>query len=385
MNFQVVLPDGGCFNTSLNPKKELRGKDLLQNIYEHVKVTDETRDYFGVCYIDKGDGGRNWILPEDNLKTMNFFIAAGKIRLQFEVRLFPKDPDLIFPTTDARRIFRQHMKNLLTHNQIGCDNKTSAMLDAFIVQAELGDYITVDNEKYFQRVADINIYAPTSLSSGTPITEIEYLKMMRMYHKKLNGMSPDQADILYLSLVQKIPMYGYVLYHISNTEHNEHLLALSYDGIHFIYESCLEKFIAPKQKEIIKWQDLKYCEILRKKIKIGYTLPKNTNGMIIEKVFKMKTKYGHKGATRFKADLNKHKNMYYTTDQTDGSGILNSRKDANVCYSTQLPRRANTLGERMSSIRGSIKKHKWKVRSKSDKEKNPVVGKVFTSDDSIRE
>ena len=90
-----------------------------------------------------------------------------------------------------------------------------------------------------------------------------------MYHKKLKGMSPEQADILYLSLVQKIPMYGYVLYHISDSEHKEHFLALSCDGIHFIYESCLEKFIAPQKKEIIRWQDLIYCEIARKKIKVG--------------------------------------------------------------------------------------------------------------------
>jgi len=283
------------------------------------------------------------------------------MRLQFEVRIFPKDPDLIFPTSDSRKIFRQHMKNLLTTNQIGCDNKTSAMLDAFIVQAELGDYVDGD-EDYFHKVNDIDIYAPTTLCSGTPLTETQYLKMMRVYHKKLKGMSSEQADILFLSLVQKIPMYGYSLYQISDDEHNQHFLALSTDGIHFIYEACLEKFIAPQKKTIIKWQELIYCEIVRKKIKIGYVLPRSTNDEIIEKFFKIKTKYAHKGASRFREDFNKHKEMFSSPgNKIDGGKVFNSRKEASACYSAQLPRRAHTLGARMDSIRSSIKQ-KGRIR-----------------------
>ena len=136
-------------------------------------------------------GGKNWLKPEDNLKSLNFFTTRGKcVRLQFEVRLFPKDPDLIFPTADSRKIFRQHMKNLLTNNEIGCENQTMAMLDAFIVKAALGDYLDGDHS-YFDKVNHIEIYAPNSLCSGSPLTETQYLKMMRMYHRKLKGMSPE--------------------------------------------------------------------------------------------------------------------------------------------------------------------------------------------------
>merc|ERR1712212_101374 len=193
------MPCGGCLSITL-PLKQLMGNNLIDEIYQRIKVSEETRKYFGVCYADKSDGGKNWLKPEDNLKTLNCFTTCNCMRLQFEVRLFPKDPDLIFPTADSRKIFRQHMKNLLTNNELGCENQTSAMLDAFIVQAELGDYVDGD-QTYFEKVLGIEIYAPNSLCSGTPLTESQYLKIMRVYHRKLKGMSPEQADILFLSLV----------------------------------------------------------------------------------------------------------------------------------------------------------------------------------------
>lgn len=372
MELEIILPCGSSIHANLN-SKELRGSNLLNYVFQKIQIAEETREYFGVCYTDKGDGGKNWILPGDNLKSHKIIDISGRglYRVKFEVRLFPKDPDLIFPTVDSRRIFRQHMKNLLVNNQLGCDNKTSAMLDAFIVQAKLGDFL--ESEVYFQKVNEIDVYSPTSLCSGSPLTEIQYLKLMRMYHKKLNGMSPEHADILYLSLVQKIPMYGYALYHISDKIHREHFIALSCDGLHFIYEACLEKFIAPQDKEIVKWEDLIFCEIVRKKIKIGYQLPHNTNGMIVEKIFKIKTKYAHKGASRFKADFNKHKDLFIY-NQTHGSVLYNSRKEAYLCHSGQLPRRTYSLGNRLSSIRTSIKHQKWKVRSSNIKDSPMTVG-----------
>jgi len=377
MDFEVVMPCGGSLSISLDAKQLQQAHNLLQQVYTLVSISPETRKYFGVSYADKSDGGKNWLKPEDNLKTLNCFSTRKLMRLQFEVRLYPKDPDLTFPTSDARKIFRQHMKNLLTNNEIGCENQTSAMLDAFIVQAELGDYIDSD-KSYFDKVNNIKIYAPNSLCSGTPLTETQYLKIMRMYHRKLKGMSPEQADILFLSLVQKIPMYGYSWYQIADEEHDRHFLALSREGLHFIYESCMEKFIVPQNTTVIRWQELVYCEIVRKKIKIGHVLPRNTNGVIIEKFFKIKSKYSHKGAQRFKQDFNAHKGMFFGEGNSiDGGDVLGSRKEASQCYSAQLPRRANTLGARMESIRSSIK-HKGR-RVGSGKEKRPILTSVTST------
>ena len=109
---------------------------------------------------------------------------------------------------------------------------------------------------------------------------------------------------------------------------------------------------------------------------MGYTLPHNTNGLIVEKYFKIKHKYTHKGASRFKADLNKHKEMFLNNN-IEGSGVFSSRKEASVCYSIQLPRRAHSLGDRMNSIRSSIKQ-KRKGKVSSTKENNPNFDRQHT-------
>lgn len=372
MDFELILPCGGIISLFLS-SKELQGKLLFNKLYKEINISEDTRDYFGVCYTDKSDGGKNWILPEDKLKHINCFRTNGRITLQFEVRIFPKDPDLIFPTAESRKIFRQHMKNLITTNQMVCDNAmTCAMLDAFLVQAELGDCVD-GHEEYFSKVKNIDVHAPASLPSGTPLTESQYLKTMRTYHRKLKGTSPEQADILFLSLVQKIPMYGYSIYHISDDEHNKHILALSMEGLNFIFDLCLEKFIVSQDKAIIRWCEVIYCEIEHKKIKLGYILPRNTNEIIIEKCFKIKSKYGLRGAQRFKDDFHKYKEMFSREGNTiDGRVIFTSRREASFCYSEQLPRRANTLGARMERIRSSIKK-KSKISGNSIKARHHIL------------
>ena len=367
MEFEVILPSGKTLNIKLT-SKELKGSVLMHQVFGGVNITGDSTHYFGLRYPDKDDAGMNWLLPDDNLKTLSYLSSRGSTTIQLAVRIFPENPDLVFPTAEARCLFRQYLKSMLLNNELGCDTKKHAMLDACIVQAEIGDYSEETKlESYEKQLGKLDIYAPTSLCAATPINETTYLKTVRVYHKRLVGTRSAQADIMYLSLVQKLPLYGYAIYKVFDKIHKDYFVAFSNNGINFIYESYLESFSIPRRKEVFAWGDIVFCELNRNKVKLGF-FQQGTE--FVSRSLKIKSKYSQRGACRFQADLNKYKEVFLNV--VDGGEMFDSRKKARKCHSAKIPRRTNTWNSKLTtirlSLRNSLKRNKTRNRSNNEEE-----------------
>lgn len=350
MEFSIILPNGENIHIHLK-SKELKGNFLVEKTFNALKILNDSQ-IFGLRYSDKNDAGMNWLQPEENLRTLKYLRSisdTGEVCLHFAVRVSPRNPDLAITTAEGRRLFRQFMKGLLINGDLGCNVKTHAMLDAFIAQAELGNF-NVNEKEYSTEMNKFEIFAPTTLSCNETISEINYMKLVRMYHKQLQGTRPSQADILYLSLVQKVPLYGYIIYNICDKATESFFIALSENGVHFVYESYIEKFTLPKKMETFAWRDLVYLEIEKHKVKMGF-FPQQ--GDFAERQFKLKSKYSNGGIFRFEMDLNKYKDLYLNV--VDGLEVFDSRKQAQRCYTTKIPQRNKSWNKKFSSFRHSLR------------------------------
>lgn len=360
MDFTIILPSGQTTKITLI-QKELKGRFLLNKIFEQLKIIGEAKLYFGLRYSEKGDETITWISPEDNLKSLSFLSSLSKRHpsMQFAVRTFPKNPELVFSNTESRMLFRQHIKNMMLDNELGCDSKSHAQLDACIAQSELGDY-SEENKDYIKKLNKLNIYAPSILGAGTPLGESEYMKMVRSYHKKLSGVRPTQADVLFLTQVQKLPLYGYKIYNVSEKSADKLFIALSEEGINFIYDSYLEAFSKPKRKETFAWGDLIYSELIRNKVKMGFLVKGEE---FVEKNIKVAGNYSVKAGSRFIDDLSQHKNIFLSV--VDGGSVFKSRKKAQRAYSAKIPRKSSLNKRVIHSLRSSLRWNK-KVRSNDE-------------------
>jgi FERM central domain./FERM N-terminal domain. len=367
LEFSILLPNGQTITISLK-SKELTGKNLLENVFQSTNIALEDQHYFGLKYSDKNDEACTWLSDADNLKSMGFLSSSSTHPLmQLAVRIFPKCPELSLSTTSARNLFRHHIKNMLTSNTLGCDSRTYAMLDGFIAQCELGDLSNESLRDYSKMLNKLNVFAPSLLGAGTPVSESEYVKMVRFYHQKLKGVRPAQADILFLGMIQKVPLYGFKIYSVSDKINRNYHMALSADGIHFMFQSTIEIFSIPKHKETFAWSHLVFAEQERNKIKIGFFINKKE---FKERYIKVSGKYSIKSGAKLLEDINLHKK--YFLDQIDGtqSIVYDSRKKAQRIHSSKIPRRNSSFNRTVNSLgrtlRSSLKLNKKKRHASED-------------------
>ena len=366
--FTILLATGQNILINLR-SNESTGKHLKDAVFESVKILPDEKEYFGLKYSDKNDEAPAWISDKDSLKSLSFLTGnSTHPSIQLSVRMFPTSPDLALSTTTSRNLFRCHMKNMLMSNKIGCDSSTHAMLDSCIAQCELGDYSDNMNKDYPKMLNKLNIYAPSILCAGTPIAESDYIKLVRSYHRKLVGIRPAQADILYLGTVQKIPLYGYKIYSVSDKKNKDYQMALSPEGIHFIFESTLENFTTiPKNKESHPWSNLVFAEQERNKVKLGFFI---RTGEFTERYLKVAGKYSIKSGAKFIKDIELYKSHFL--DKVDGtqSIVYASRKKAQRVHSSKIPRRNSSFNQTVNvlgrSIRSSLRINKKKRNASED-------------------
>ena len=343
MKFQVTLPSGESLDILIN-SKEFNGISLINEVDTELNIPEDTSKYFGLYYTDKFDGGKNWIQVDDDLKSINATQCGGMIQLQFAVHVFPKHPHLLLPSGELRRLFRQDLKHLLVNDLLRCDIDTSARLDAFIAQAELGNYHLVKHN-YVQRLEDLQIYAPVCVS-GTPITEYQYIKKVQSRHAVLNDMRPAMADISFLNTVQNINTYGYIFYKISDATHKQHFIVLSTEGIHFVYETSIETAMSSEKRDTFPWSDMLDCKTEKKSVTMQFSISQNDRA---ERKFKIKSKYSYKDASRFQNDIEKYKEVHCTQ-------CLSFAAEKTLPNRKGTPLNVQTIGGKLSTWKLSIKR-----------------------------
>ncbi|VDD82099.1 unnamed protein product [Mesocestoides corti] len=168
------------------------GQDLYSALMERLGVLEA--DYFDLEYVNK-DGNLCWL---DHLKPLcKQHNAEKEFIFGFCVKFYAPHPNLL-EDEYTRYLFALQIKRDLFRGHLQCSENTAALLAAFIVQAEIGDFL---EDAFLDHSYLVGLrLVPTA----TP----EFLDKVMECHRSLIGQTPTEADSSLLDTARKVEMYG---------------------------------------------------------------------------------------------------------------------------------------------------------------------------------
>uniref|UniRef100_A0A8C7LKF9 FERM domain-containing protein 5 n=1 Tax=Oncorhynchus mykiss TaxID=8022 RepID=A0A8C7LKF9_ONCMY len=186
-SFLVFSVSSSCYCFLLVLQRDAKGQYLFDLICHHLNLLE--KDYFGIRYVDP-DKQRHWLeVTKCIAKQMK---SQPPFTMCLRVKFYPPDPAALKEEITRYLVFLQ-IKRDLYHGRLLCKTSDAAMLAAFILQAEIGDYdpgkhpegysskfqfFPKHSEKLERRISDIH---KTELIGQTPETsELNFLQKAQM-------------------------------------------------------------------------------------------------------------------------------------------------------------------------------------------------------------
>ncbi|XP_039603395.1 band 4.1-like protein 2 isoform X15 [Polypterus senegalus] len=267
---KVTLLDGTEYPCEV--EKRAKGQVLFAKICEHLNLLE--KDYFGLTYRDNADQ-KNWLDPAKEIKRQ---IRSLPWQFAFNVKFYPPDPSQL--TEDITRYFLcLQLRQDIAVGRLPCSFVTHALLGSYTLQAELGDY---DSEEHRHDYISEFQFAPTQTK------ELED-KVVEL-HKTHRGLTPAQAEALFLENAKKLSMYGVDLHHAKDSEGVDIMLGVCANGL-LIYKDRLRinRFAWPKILKISYKRSNFYIKIRPGETEqfestIGFKLPNHRSAKRLWKV-----------------------------------------------------------------------------------------------------
>ncbi|XP_039610755.1 band 4.1-like protein 3a isoform X6 [Polypterus senegalus] len=259
MQCKVTLLDGADYTCVV--EKRAKGQALFDKVCDHLNLLE--KDYFGITFRDT-ENQKNWLDPAKEIKKQ---IRSGAWQFAFNVKFYPPDPSQL--SEDITRYYLcLQLRDDVVSGRLPCSFATHALLGSYTVQSELGDY---DTEEYGTDYVSEFRFAPN------PTKELEE-KVMEL-HKNYKGMTPAEAEMLFLENAKKLSMYGVDLHHARDSEGVEIMLGVCASGL-LIYRDRLRinRFAWPKVLKISYKRNNFYIKIRPGEFEqfestIGFKLP----------------------------------------------------------------------------------------------------------------
>ncbi|KAG8327287.1 FERM domain-containing protein 5 [Homalodisca vitripennis] len=142
------------------------------------------------------------------------------ILFSFRVKFYPPDPFRLKEEITRYQIYLQLKRDLL-HGRLYCTSSEAALLGAYIIQAELGDY---DPEEHVENyVSEMKI-----LLKQTQLVEE---KMMELHQTQLKGQSPVTTESNFLRKACTLDTYGVDPHPVKDHRGNQLYLGINHLGI----------------------------------------------------------------------------------------------------------------------------------------------------------
>ncbi|XP_078543683.1 band 4.1-like protein 3 isoform X12 [Lissotriton helveticus] len=259
MQAKVTLLDGSDYTCDV--EKRSRGQMLFDKVCEHLNLLE--KDYFGLTYRDS-ENQKNWLDPAKEIKKQ---IRSGAWQFSFNVKFYPPDPSQL--SEDITRYYLcLQLRDDIVSGRLPCSFVTVALLGAYTVQSELGDYET---DEYGSDYVSEFHFAPNQ----TKELEDKVIEL----HKSHRGMTPAEAEVHFLENAKKLSMYGVDLHHAKDSEGVEIMLGVCASGL-LIYRDRLRinRFAWPKVLKISYKRNNFYIKIRPGEFEqfestIGFKLP----------------------------------------------------------------------------------------------------------------
>lgn len=228
---QVTLLDDQTVNFEIEAKAT--GEDLLTKVADYLQLIE--KDYFGFLHLDKRDKMLTWL---HNDRRVNKQLTGSNLRCMFQVKFYPPEPAQLQEDLTRYQMCLQ-IQNDIKNGKLPCSFVTHALLGAYLVQSELGDYDAAEHGTTIDYLRDFD-FAPCQ---SDDLLE----KVMEIHRSTLKGQLPAEAELHYLENAKKLAMYGVSLHHAKDSENVDIMLGVCSSGI-LVYRDRLRinRFAWPK-------------------------------------------------------------------------------------------------------------------------------------------
>ncbi|XP_067309003.1 band 4.1-like protein 3b isoform X2 [Pseudorasbora parva] len=259
MECKVTLLDGSHYTCTL--EKRAKAQVLFEKVCDHLNLLE--KDYFGITYRD-AESQKNWL---DTCKEIKKQISTGPWNFGFNVKFYPPDPSQL--SEDITRYFLcLQLRDDVVSGRLPCSFATHTVLGSYTVQSEVGDYDPdMQGTGY---ISDVRL-APNQ----TKELEEKVLELHRSY----KGMTPAEADLVFLENAKKLSMYGVDLHRAKDSESVEIMLGVCASGL-LVYRDKLRinRFAWPKILKISYKRNNFYIKVRPGELEqfestIGFKLP----------------------------------------------------------------------------------------------------------------
>ncbi|XP_032906355.1 FERM domain-containing protein 5 isoform X2 [Amblyraja radiata] len=173
-------------------QRDAKGHYLIDLLCHHMNLLE--KDYFGIRFVDP-DKQRHWLdISKSIIKQMK---SQPPYTMCFRVKFYPTDPATLKEEITRYLVFLQ-IKRDLYHGRLLCKTSDAALLAAFILQAEIGDY---DVGKHPEGYSSKFQFFPKH-------SEKLERKIADIHKTELSGQSPDTAELNFLKKAQTLETYG---------------------------------------------------------------------------------------------------------------------------------------------------------------------------------
>ncbi|XP_030811345.1 FERM domain-containing protein 5 [Camarhynchus parvulus] len=189
-NCTVRLLDDSEYTCTI--QRDAKGQYLFDLLCHHLNLLE--KDYFGIRFVDP-DKQRHWLeFTKSVVKQMR---AQPPFTMCFRVKFYPTDPAALKEEITRYLVFLQ-IKRDLYHGRLLCKTSDAALLAAYILQAEIGDY---DPGKHPEGYSSKFQFFPKH-------SEKLERKIAEIHKSELSGQTPATSELNFLRKAQTLETYG---------------------------------------------------------------------------------------------------------------------------------------------------------------------------------
>ncbi|KAK2919836.1 hypothetical protein Q8A73_002040 [Channa argus] len=172
--------------------RDAKGQYLFDLICHHLNLLE--KDYFGIRYVDP-DKQRHWLeFTKSIAKQMK---SQPPFTMCLRVKFYPPDPAALKEEITRYLVFLQ-VKRDLYHGRLLCKTSDAALLAAYILQAEIGDY---DPGKHPEGYSSKFQFFPKH-------SEKLERRIAEIHKTELIGQTPETSELNFLQKAQMLETYG---------------------------------------------------------------------------------------------------------------------------------------------------------------------------------
>lgn len=243
-----------------------KGSGLISRVCEQLDLIE--MDYFGLRYVDT-KRQRHWLEPSKSIFKQIRDMEADNILFSFRVKFYPPNPFRLKEDITRYQIYLQLKRDLL-HGRLYCNTSEAALLGAYILQAELGDFNPEEHIDNY--VNDLKILLKQTL-------QLEE-KMIDIHKNELRGKTAAEVETMFLKKACILDTYGVDPHAVKDQKGNQLYLGINHTGILTFQGSKKMNHFSWSQIQKINYESkmfIIHIILNEKKQTIGFKCPRGSS------------------------------------------------------------------------------------------------------------